>query len=619
MSFPLRRTQQTVTVLLLLLVGVVVQIIEVHGTMMTGTEEVDVDLKIPFPLTISMDDAGWQGGSILNKDTGGPYRMGMDRDPTLDDYQTLVTIAQQSGTRLQTLWVLSELDRNQICAKPQYNLPLAPNDITEFGLQWDNSKYINDGNLILMEYVRKQSAWLELGLHAVRHEHWPHAGAAGELSEFGRPDSSQTWGFKAYINVLDCFTELLRQYYDEETCSFPRSFIAPGHKYYYDQSDLNHSTGAAVSSYGVKYTQRFNKPDHFDGSLYSTNRRADFTYVDWDQYGGLPRDYHEPEKAYLNTHPPNMFDPSKISTWVDWLTGINQLSGRYLPKNTVQTYSQILYSKHATVTHRTYHYTNTNTDASSIVGQGSLTIDTTKIPQEAYQHEILGTLCLKLESNTTITTKKQVHHLASVSIDYGAQVMAYWRDEVDQDYILIGNPHQPMGRLEPNVYQVNYTTSYAKILENVVVLEKPWTYEVVSLIIDQHQAQLTVEMYGRQTIKLRLANLIPTQVKSQNNQNLRLEHWEWDATAKELIMDLTGKDMQGETGTILVTSTTSSSSILRQPHVASSQKDDYYDSSTEDMIILVSSIFALVLIVRFIPQLTKRWNQHRRMKQKQDV
>lgn len=43
-----------------------------------ATATTDIDMLIPLPLTIGVDDAGWQGGSTLNGRKGGPHRMGMD-------------------------------------------------------------------------------------------------------------------------------------------------------------------------------------------------------------------------------------------------------------------------------------------------------------------------------------------------------------------------------------------------------------------------------------------------------------------------------------------------------------------------------------------------------------
>jgi hypothetical protein len=121
-----------------------------------GTLDAMAQVAIPRPPTVSVDDCGWQSGASLAT-TGGPWRLG-DRDPTTDDYRRLVRIARAAGTRLLTLWVLSELDRANTCARPEYNMPAAPSDMTEFGLHWDNRSHVSEENMVLMQLMREESA-----------------------------------------------------------------------------------------------------------------------------------------------------------------------------------------------------------------------------------------------------------------------------------------------------------------------------------------------------------------------------------------------------------------------------------------------------------------------------
>lgn len=436
-----------------------------------------------------------------------------------------------------TLWVSSELDRSNICAKPKHNRPNASNDIAEFGLKWDNSQCVSDDNFVLMDFAKNNGAWLELGLHAVRHEHWPKAGGPAELSEFGRPNAKKTWGFDVHTNALDCFTELPRQHHDEEVCSFPKSFIAPGHKCHCNPNDLAHSTGAAASSHGVKCAQRPRTKDHFDASLHVTNRD---TVVAWDGCGVMPKNCWS-DGSCVNTHPPNVFDVTKILTWIAWLKKINNLPGRHLPKNAVQT--QTLCHKHATHSH------NSNNNKTG----GTLTIDNAHMPSLAHQHNILGTLVLKTEGSSSCVSTAKVNH--------GAQVMAVWRDEFGYECLLVGNPHQPMGQLEPKVYQLECALGdKLSVLDNVVHVEPPWTCEVFSLHVGARNASLMVEMCGRQTTALRLSKFAPVDAKSASRK-LTLEHWKWNATTQELLLDVTGTDMQGEIGTIFIQSARSSGSF----------------------------------------------------------
>ncbi len=112
---------------------------------------------IPHGLTIDIDDLGWQGGSDLS-DNNGPYRIGT-RAMNFKDYQQVVQVGKYLGVRLGTYWVFSELDRFNICARTEYNLPVGISDMTEYGLDWDNSKYVNDSNMLLKNLAINSHDW----------------------------------------------------------------------------------------------------------------------------------------------------------------------------------------------------------------------------------------------------------------------------------------------------------------------------------------------------------------------------------------------------------------------------------------------------------------------------
>jgi hypothetical protein len=107
---------------------------------MTATDGLAEFNTVPRSFVMQIDDMGWQGGPSLDG-IDGPYRVGTDRDPELADYQEIVEACRNAGTRVCGLFVLSELDRSNICAKPEYNLPIGTSDMTEFGTDWDNSQY----------------------------------------------------------------------------------------------------------------------------------------------------------------------------------------------------------------------------------------------------------------------------------------------------------------------------------------------------------------------------------------------------------------------------------------------------------------------------------------------
>ena len=130
---------------------------------------------MPIPIHPAIDDLGWQQGKDLRKQ-GGPSRLIVNRNPGIEEYAELVKISQKSGCRLIGLFVMSELDLNNICGEAEYNRPIQNSDITEYGIKWSNAinsvKYNNE----LMQFIKKHSSNIEFGMHGIRHEHFDQNG-----------------------------------------------------------------------------------------------------------------------------------------------------------------------------------------------------------------------------------------------------------------------------------------------------------------------------------------------------------------------------------------------------------------------------------------------------------
>ncbi len=468
---------------------------------------------IPRPLTVSIDDCGWQGGASLDG-VGGPWRMG-SRDATLADYEEIIRIAQNAKTRVLGLWILSELDRSNICAKPEYNMPGGPSDVTEFGTAWDNSAYVNDGNFALMELVRANAAWIEFGLHGVRHEHWE--GGVKTRAEFG--NGSASWGWDVMDMQLKCFVELMRQYYDANVCSFPRSFVPPAHCYYYSAADPE-TTGAAVHSYGVKYIHR-TWPWHFDNGALCMDRDTTAS-PSWSATGVVAGPYPAAQ-SWVMTHGPNFFGAE--AGWTTWLQAIDDAPDRYLPKNTAQAYSQFLYREYATINDT----------------GGTVTVDNTGMVDDAYTNDLLGTLVLK--------TALSGEHVSAAAIDKGAEVVGYYEDGYGYGYLVIGHGSNPMGRLSKDTYTVSYTLSPDAMPTCVDLTDA--TFNVFSFAASAETASLTVEMYGTQDIVVRLDAFEPAWV-GWDSPGLTVNSWDWNASQGTLTVNATGTDIQGETGRLTI-------------------------------------------------------------------
>ena len=384
----------------------------------SGHEQPDW-VAIPQPLTVSIDDCGWQSGPSL-ADSGGPWRLGA-RDPTLDDYQSLARIAQATGSRILTLWIMSELDRSNICGRAEYNMPQAPSDMTESGLAWDNSGHVNDDNFTLMAFMRDNAAWLEMGLHGVRHEHWEHG--VRTRAEFGQRDG-QGWGIANSEVHLRCFAELLQQYFPPEVNAFPVSFVPPDHGYE-TPPDSTATTGAAIAAFGVRYAQ-LPGTTRFDNGVFRMDRDTSAS-PPWDTEGQLPGPPPSAQ-SWIMTHLPNYYDLE--NEWVDWIQALDAPINRLVPKNSAQAASQLLYSMYAHLS----------------VRADGVYINTRDIPEQAYARDLLGPIVLKV----SLGGQSQL----AVTSDSDLQLVASYRDPYDHAVLLLGQPDQPRGRLSPDIFHV---------------------------------------------------------------------------------------------------------------------------------------------------------------------
>ena len=105
----------------------------------------------PRAFSIAIDDMGWNNGSDLSANQG-PWRDGVNKHMTINDYMAVVNVGKSVGVRIQGLFVMCEMDRQNICAK----YPTT----TMYGAAWDNSANVTDEQIAIMNYVRDNSALL---------------------------------------------------------------------------------------------------------------------------------------------------------------------------------------------------------------------------------------------------------------------------------------------------------------------------------------------------------------------------------------------------------------------------------------------------------------------------
>jgi hypothetical protein len=455
--------------------------------------------SIPYAIGQAVDDIGWREydnryQSIQN------YQQLIHHDkPTLADYQTVVDIGQAAGTRLMTAWIVQDLDRNNVLASPRYN-----------------------------------SAFMEFGMHGVSHEHFRNG--VVQRAEYAHIDESnpghaQTWGWRDMNLKARCFRQILRQWFTRKQLAFPVSEVPPAHAYYYRKGDP-HTTGALLAKYGVKYVNggmnvstRIYKGYVIDHGVIFINRAYG---TNWDWIGSTPwegywNDYDQPyypsdNYGWDETHFPNMWGAK--DKWVNYLVGMNDSSERFLARNSAEASWQFLYHHFGSITRTGDTYT----------------IDVSNVDPQAYRYDLIGPMVLKVYVGDG--------DVSDVSLSGGASVLAEWRDTFGYAYLVIGKNGNPMGRLDPGTYEM--TASFgAQGMDSYVDLTGA-TYNVLGFDAGTTDAELKLEMYGTQTVRVKLP-FTPTVVTSSNPS---LEVRDWSYANGFLTMTVNGVRLTGQLGTI---------------------------------------------------------------------
>jgi hypothetical protein len=413
---------------------------------------------------------------------------------------------------------MSELDRSNICGRAEYNMPQAPSDMTEQGLAWDNSSHMNDGNLALMSFMQDNAAWLEMGLHGVRHEHWEHG--ARTRAEFGQRDG-QGWGLANSTVHLRGFAELLHQYFTPDVNPFPVSFVPPDHGY---ETNSSSTTGAAVAPFGVRYAQ-LPGPTRFDNGVFVMDRDTSAS-PNWDAVSALPG-LLPATQSWIMTHLPNYYDFEQ--PWIDWISALDEPIDRVVPKNSVVAASQLLYT----------NYTRFGVRANELY------IDTRGMPDEAYARDLLGPIALKV--------KLSGQSSVAVTTDSDLQLVASYRDKFDHVVMMLGKRDQSRGRVPLGIFRVHLSLGEAQAGDWLDLQGS--TLDAYSVTQDSAgEIEADVEIFGQQDVVLTLPGLDVNGVIS-DNPNVAILAWNWEPDAGRLSMTVSGANMQGERTHLIAKST----------------------------------------------------------------
>lgn len=482
-----------------------------------------MNIIFPRPFAIAIDDLGWLKGYDEGEEGYGPYRLGIDRLTTMADYKAVVDLAQKVGVRLQGLFILGEMDRENFLG----DYPTT----THFREKWDNRENISDLQIEMMEYVKKQGAHLEFGLHGVGHEFWPEEGKR-RRAEWYNTDDDHPWPEEEMRNHVECFIRIMKQYgiTKEEGHSFPESFVPCAYSYYWNPEG-SYSLGSVLGEYGVRFANtdfsqipECNPPKEdngggFDHRVHVMNR---YNYGNlWCAEGKLPdTPLAEQPTDYIETHWPNLlFSAEKTQEdvtkeWLSYYQAVQKSSNRYCAKNTEQMHSQWIYKQYTRVTE---------------LEPGVVQIDNYDMPDEVYMIFAPSNMVLKIKL-------EEGQHVTSMTLD-GEPVAAYFED---QGYAFIYLPP-----LSQKKYELKYEMGDSKPSGLV------WhdnTSNILDMKVSDSETSIQVRWYGTQKLKL-IESRKPVQISSSNEQ---IQVLNWEINNEYLCIELAAHDIQGETGDIRI-------------------------------------------------------------------
>ncbi|UCC22011.1 MAG: hypothetical protein JSW23_09425 [Planctomycetota bacterium] len=464
------------------------------------------DIVVPTPLSVGIDDLGWKRG-WSDASHEGPWRVGMRKDRWMvwEDYESIVYVGRTVGARLQCLFIMCEFDRSNICAE-------YPTTTLE-GDSWDNSALVDANDFVIMDYVKDNAAYIEFGLHGVGHEHWEDGNRT--RAEFANKDEDNApWPFPDVWGHMECYERLIDQY----GISFPESFVAPAHAYYYNPNDVN-DTGGLMNAWGVKYAVEEEAPYLVDHGLMVLERQW---LVDWNKVGQAPTELVSADYCWIGSHWANFIEDEPADNhiaadkWIAWFNMIKDAPDRYLPKNTVQAFSQYLYQSYANIT----------------IDANGVEIDNSGMPGWAYELDLVGNLVLKvaLDANT---------HVSSATVN-GDNIACYYEDR-GYGYIIL-----------PAMGKSSYTLSCSvgsSEMANFVLNDG--SYNVNKFETWSDAARVSVQMYGTQDVSVKLDIFEPLEVLS-NTESLVVNSVQWDEPNSTLVVNVTATDNQGVEGDLIV-------------------------------------------------------------------
>ena len=478
----------------------------------------------PRAFAFAVDDLGWNYGSDLSQSTPkGPHRTGVKRDFHIEDYIAIVRVGEAVGARIQCLFILSEMDRENVLAK----FPTT----TYLRDQWNNTLKLNEEQKTIMNYVRDQSAYMEFGLHGTGHEYWA-PGEEQKRAEWYNLTDKKPWPEQSLREHIQCFKDIMAQYGFSEANghSFPESFVPCAYSYYWNPTG-NYSLGKLLTEVGVKYANtdfsqipELNPPRDINGGDFDFGthviNRVNYGNV-WYELARLPRVPLEFQYTdVIESHWPNWLAQDDFlqhditQQWIDYYKAAQRMPGRYIAKNTEQLHSQWLYNRFTKIKE---------------TSPGRVEIDNSAMPAKAYDNDTLGNLVLKIKLDNG-------KHISSALLN-GKPVAVYYEDE--------GFGFLYLPPLERKQYELEYEVGSSLMPTHIF---HDGTYNVYD-VTSNGVIEMNVKIYGTQSIRVRCSSV--SDVRSLSDA-LTIKGYFFNDTAGEVSITVEARNMQGSAGTIII-------------------------------------------------------------------
>jgi hypothetical protein len=214
--------------------------------------ENDIQLTIPMPLKIIIDDVGWWSGKDGSQNNQ-PFRTGMSRDHVPEDYFALVRLGKKLNTKILAGFVLCEWDKFNILRK----VPSA----TWMGTQWSIAGTMQEEKERAAWIIKNAGNNIEIGLHGIGHEFWIKKKM--HRSEFHN-EHCEMRDRGIIRKHLEYFYKLMDQY---GLTPYPSCYIPPALKHSFGNADegfqkLLNEIGISYVATQFKKARQYSKPIH---------------------------------------------------------------------------------------------------------------------------------------------------------------------------------------------------------------------------------------------------------------------------------------------------------------------------------------------------------------------